>query len=144
MKRSFAILLTAMLLVCSLTACGRNKDNTPNDPPTTNQNADTTGQNSTNRNPGTADQNSTMLPGENTTQNDGSELQPEETPAGTNDTADAPGVSYEQMLRNGRVHDNDGMLHDGENAGTDITRRVGDAARDMVRGGEQAVRDMVR
>ncbi len=145
MTRSFAILMAAMLMVCSLTACGRNKDKTPNDPPTTNQNADTTGQNSTNQNTGTTNQNNAVMPEESPMQNSGGEMQPEETPGTDNTAGDSgAGVSYEQMLRNGRVHDSDGMLHDGENAGTDITRRVGDAARDMVRGGEQAVRDMVR
>lgn len=132
MKRSFALLLTAAL-VCTLTACGRkNNDTTANDPPTTSQSmtqspADTT-------------------PDSTVTQDwDNETLTPDRDPAADAENADsAPGVSYEQMLRNGRIHDRDGLLHDGENAGTDAARRVGDAAKDLVRSGEQAVRDMVR
>ena len=135
MKRSFALLLTAAL-VCTLTACGRkNNDKTPNDPPTTNQSMTQTPAET----PDTA-------PGGTVMQDWGSDtVTPDQTPAADAEKPDsAPGVSYEQMLRNGRIHDRDGLLHDGENAGTDITRSVGDAARDLVRGGQQAVRDMVR
>ena len=134
MKRSFLILLTAMLLVCSLTACGRNnKNNTQTTtPPVTSQNADPSMQN----NP--------TVPENNMTDNQTQDTLPDSTLDNNTVTDNGPGVSYEQMLRNGRVHDTDGLLRDGENAVSDITKDVGNAARNVVRSGERAVKDMMR
>ena len=129
MKRSFMILLASMLLVFSLTACGRNDSNnaqTSDDPPTTNQEANTNGQsNGGQSNSGTQDDaimgdgSQNDQNGTSGGQNDGPGAQEdsmmnESTPGSTEDQN--VGVSYEQMLRNGRVHDTDGILTDGENS----------------------------
>lgn len=147
MKRSFMILLTSMLLVFSLTACGRNDKNnaqTSNDPPTTNQETVPDNQNNGagndammggSQNDETGIQNDTANPPENSAMD-------ESTPDDT--IGQDVGVSYEQMLRNGRVHDTDGLLHDGENAVSDIGREVKDAAKDVVRSTRTTVNNMMR
>ena len=147
MKRSFMILLASMLLVFSLTACGRNDKNnaqTSNDPPTTNQETVPDNQNN-----GT--ENDVMMGG---SQNDETGIpndtaNPPENSATNGSTPDDTigqdvGVSYEQMLRNGRVHDTDGLLRDGENAVTNIGRDVKDAAKDVVRSTRTTVNNMMR
>lgn len=154
MKRSFMILLASMLLVFSLTACGRNDNNaqTSDDPPTTNQETNANGQNNGTQNDAimggssqngatngqngeSGSQSSTANGQENSTMN-------ETAPNGTTDQG--AGVSYEQMLRNGRIHDTDGLLNDGENAVSDIAGGVKNAAGDIARGAKNAVNNMTR
>ena len=99
MKRSLTLLLASLLLVFSLTACGRSNQNS-NDQ---NGNATTNG---------TAGTNETYGAGENAnngTANNGT----------TNQTGSTlGGATYEQMLRNARVRDTDGILTDYENTVT--------------------------
>ena len=132
MKRSFALLLTAAL-VCTLTACGRkNNDTTANDPPTTNQ--------SMTQSPADTTPDSTV-----TQDRDNETLTPDQTPAADAENPDgAPGVSYEQMLRNGRIHDRDGLLKDGENATSDLIGKTENAVGDLVDGARNAVDDILR
>ena len=66
----------------------------------------------------------------------------ESTPGSTEDQN--VGVSYERMLRNGRIHDTDGLLKDGENPVSDIAGDVKDAAGDIVRSTKNAVNNMTR
>lgn len=147
MKRSFMILLASMLLVFSLTACGRNDKNnaqTSNDPPTTNQETVPDNQNSGTENNaimGDSQNDENRIPNDTVNPPENSAMD-ESTP---NDTIGQDvGVSYEQMLRNGRVHDTDGLLHDGENAVTNIGRDVKDAAKDVVRSTRTTVNNMMR
>lgn len=59
MRRSFALVLTALLLVFSLTACGGRNNDTVQDPPTTeNSTSDTTQSGTGNANSGTGNTNS--------------------------------------------------------------------------------------
>ena len=147
MKRSFMILLASMLLLFSLTACGRNDKNnaqTSNDPPTTNQETVPDNQNSATENDammGDSQNDENRIPNDTVNPPENSAMD-ESTP---NDTIGQDvGVSYEQMLRNGRVHDTDGLLHDGENAVTNIGRDVKDAAKDVVRSTRTTVNTMMR
>ena len=147
MKHSFMILLASMLLVFSLTACGRNDKNnaqTSNDPPTTNQETVPDNQNSGTENDammGDSQNDENRIPNDTVNPPENSAMD-ESTP---NDTIGQDvGVSYEQMLRNGRVHDTDGLLHDGENAVTNIGRDVKDAAKDVVRSTRTTVNNMMR
>ena len=116
MKQLIAILLATMLLAVCLTACGRRDNYGQDDNATNNQTNDTNGS---------------------------VEERPNESV--NNAASDGEiGVSYEQMLRNGRVRDSDGLLRDGENAVRDAGRSIGSAAKDLVRSGKNAVNDMMR
>ena len=161
MKRSFMILLASMLLVFSLTACGRNDSNnaqTSDDPPTTNQEANTNGQsNGGQSNSGTQDdaimggdsqngepggQNGSTGSENGSTGNQEDSMMNESTTGSAEDQN--VGVSYEKMLRNGRVHDTDGLLNDGENSVSGTTGSVKDAAKDVVRSTRNTVNNMTR
>lgn len=142
MKRTFALLLTALLAV-STTACGYSNGNLNNTTP----NKSVTGSSTTT---GTG---SNMATGTGVTKSDGvtgtttktagdTMLGPEKTGASTSKSAVIKsganattattttttqngttgsvirGTTYGQMLRNARVHDKDGFLLDGENAVT--------------------------
>jgi len=155
MKRSFVILLASMLLVFSLTACGRNDNSnahTSDDPPTTSQDADTNGQESQNSQNDALMGGGTGTPGDSmgdsmddsSQSNQDSATNQDGSPAGNETAGSDVGVSYEQMLRNGRVHDTDGLLRDGENATSDTTRGIRDAAKDVARSAKNAVEDMTR
>ena len=129
MKRRAALVMAILMLVFALTACGR-KD--------TQQ--DNAGQNGTSQN-GTSQNDSAVIGGEsnsstNHSQGDQSNTSGGESQSpigeGTDDIRDgvnnavdditgnsnSGGVSYEQMLRNGKVHDRDGNLNDRENSST--------------------------
>lgn len=130
MKRSYLILLAAMLLVLALTGCGRRDRDTQSaqTPPTSNE--------------------ETAVPPQNDPLT-GTDRPAEETPAHREDSTDgdaAPdvGVSYEQMLRNGRVRDTDGLLRDGENAGGGTESGIRDAAKDVARSARNAADDLIR
>jgi hypothetical protein len=145
MKRSLTLLLTLALLVCSLTACGGNDDQRDqnNDTVMDGEAADngTTANNGTTDND-TADNNGTTN-GDSTTNGTtngmtngtGDSLLDDAGDAihnGVDDVEDTltgddnattrssttGGISYRQMLENGRVHDTDGDLTDHENAMT--------------------------
>jgi len=155
MKRSFMILLASMLLVFSLTACGRNDSNnaqTSDDPPTTNQETNTSGQSGSNQNGSIGGQGDAIMGGDSQSgepggQN-GSTGNQEDSMMNESTTGNAEdqnvGVSYEKMLRNGRVHDTDGLLNDGENSVSGTTGSVKDAAKDVVRSTRNAVNNMTR
>ena len=114
MKSRVSFFLTALVLALSLTACGREP--VKNDQHTA----------------GT-DQNSAYDAGSDSTRNDGADrdavtgrddhtvtapdTNPAPNPASEPD-GKLPGASMDRMLRNGRVHDRDGDLLDGENSVT--------------------------
>ncbi len=120
MKRNLALLLTSVLLVFALTACGGDKkDNGVNDAvPPVNDNADNGANNG--ENGGVAGQDGApndsgagdVIPGDDGGMGD----QPGGLDENVTKQNGRVGVSYGQMLRNGRVHDTDGILTDGENA----------------------------
>lgn len=142
MKSKFLPLLLALGLLCAVTGCGRDNtvpdnngtgngvmnDNTvQGEDPILGGNADNGTANGNGTNNGTVADNGTV--NENDTVNGG--LNNDGTgPNGTtangtaNNGAGATGrsvirpASYDQMLRNARVHDTDGILTDGENAVT--------------------------
>ena len=127
MKRLTTILLASMLLVCCLTACGRkNNQNSGN---TSTNHTTNTKQDGMNTRPETD-----VIPD--------SETLPSTPNTGTSDAE--PGVSYEQMLRNGRVHDRDGLLKDGENTTSDLIGRTENAVGNLVHGAKNAVDDILR
>lgn len=122
MTKNFALLLVSALLALTLTACGKDQvpdTQVPGNGTTTdgsvgngNGNANANGNSKSN---GTGD---ALMPGNGT----GDVLAPGDGVNGTGSTVTKQrhqyGVSYEQMLRNGRVHDTDGDLTDYENATT--------------------------
>ncbi len=121
MRQTLTALLLALTLALCLTGCTR-KDNGSTDLP----------DNSTD-NHGTTNHNDTVNGGTNS--GDGSTgngtdssarshydtyARPGSNGADGSDSYDMlPGRSYEQMLRDGRVHDSDGFLTDGENSVTE-------------------------
>ena len=140
MKRSFMILLASMLLVFSLTACGRRDNNaqTSTNPPAANQETVNGTQNN-----GPANRED-ALTGDNN-QNNTTGIENGTLNESANTAADSrAGVSYEQMLRNGRVHDTDGLLNDGENAVSNIVRGTENAVGDIARGTKNALNGMTR
>lgn len=138
MKRSLTLLLASLLLVFSLTACGG--DDKQQD--TANQDGSAvTNSDNANGNGSSADNNGTNGNGSGTGSLAGDAGDAvtdgiDDVTDGIDDVGDAltggdsqngtanktrntaGGVSYGQMLRNGRVHDRDGDLTDGENSVT--------------------------
>ena len=122
MKRTMTALLLALALVLSLSGCTSKKDTgsngTANNGTANNDNGNT---NNGTVNGGTnSGENSTAQPGNNNRLYNGydSYAQPGSNGSTSSDFADdfMAGRSYEDMLRNGRVHDRDGILTDGENS----------------------------
>ena len=103
MKSRASLFLTVLLLALSLTACGK-------EPAKNDRNDAGSGQNSAYD--AVSDSNRDNVPN-----NDAiigrDDHNPANEPAG-----DLPGASTDRMLRNGRVHDRDGDLLDGENSVT--------------------------
>lgn len=146
MKRTLTLLLSG-LLALSLTACGENKNDNPvnhgSASVTDNANGALDGGagsgavTDNNIAPGDGVNNGTgsasgVLPGDNGLglEHNGTGA-PNDPLTGTNNTngttsavpqSSIRGATYGQMLRNARVHDRDGNLHDGENAVTPGTR----------------------
>ncbi len=114
MKRTILSLVLAMALMLGLSGCTTDK-NTSADRNDTTQNSDT-------RNGDTFNNGSANNPANgNRSYNDyGSYATPGYNGSTSSDSYDSlmQGRSYEDMLRNGRVHDTDGILTDGENAGS--------------------------
>lgn len=132
MKRSLTLLLASLLLVFSLTACGGDNKQDTNQNGSAVTNSDNAGGNGTD---GAADDRTDS----NGTNGSGSLAEDagnavtdgiDDVADGIDDVGDAltgdngtvgktrsaGGVTYGQMLRNGRVHDRDGDLTDGENS----------------------------
>ncbi|WP_295583579.1 hypothetical protein [uncultured Oscillibacter sp.] len=138
MRRSFTLLLASLLLVFTLTACGRDdkQDGTAGNQPATEDAGNNAGDGLLENGPadngpadnGPADNGGTLGGDVGDTVTNGMD----DVEDGLRDAGDAltgngtvnktrspaPGVSYEQMLRNARVHDRDGDLTDHENAVT--------------------------
>lgn len=140
MKRSLTLLLASLLLVCSLAACGSDKkqDTNQNDSAVTNSGnanedkndtmtddrTDTNGDNGTGTGSLAQDAGDAVTDGiddvKDGMEDVGDALTGDNTQNGAaaNKTHSTGGVTYGQMLRNGRVHDTDGDLTDGENSVT--------------------------
>lgn len=120
MRQTLTALLLALTLALCLTGCTR-KDNGSTDLPdnstanhgTTNNGTMNGGTNSGDGSPGNGTDSSARS-------HYGTYAQPGSNGATGSDSYDLlPGRSYEQMLRDGRVHDSDGFLTDGENSVTE-------------------------
>ena len=111
MKRTIFALALAMMLIVGLSGCTANKNKTAD-------RSDAT-QNSGTQNGDTFNNGSTNNPanGNRSYDNYGSYAAPGYNGSTSSDSYDdlMNGQSYEEMLRNGRVHDTDGFLNDGEN-----------------------------
>ena len=140
MTRNLALLLTSVLLVFALTACGgdqkANGSNTANEPANNaatdnNGTTDNNGNNGVLDNNNTADQNTNNggLVGDAERAGEdlvgGVEGAVEDVLPGTNNTANGTAnrkntgsTTYNQMVRNGQVRDTDGYLRNYENAVT--------------------------
>ncbi len=114
MKSRASLFLTVLLLALSLTACGK-------EPAKNDRNDAGSGQNSAYD--AVSDPNRDNVPNNDAIigRDDNTVTAPDTNPAPnpTNEPAgDLPGASMDRMLRNGRVHDRDGDLLDGENSVT--------------------------
>lgn len=136
MKRSLTLLLASLLLVFSLAACGGdNKQDTnqngsavtssdnANGNGTDNATDDRTDSNGTNGGSLAEDAGNAVTDGIDDVADGiddvGDALTGDNAQTGTaNKTRSTGGATYGQMLRNGRVHDRDGDLTDGENSVT--------------------------
>jgi hypothetical protein len=131
LKRMFALLLTALLATASLTGCGTTTDknttgngsgstatdqtgSTTSNTAAKNTTAGIAGTTGTVKNSRTIGNTGTVTNGRTVT-NTGAVRN---TTAATNQRSLVRGATYEQMLRNGYVHDTDGNLRDYENAVT--------------------------
>lgn len=122
MKQTLTALLLALTLTLSLTGCTR-KDNSSTDLPDNGTANNGTTNNGT-MNGGTNSGDDSVGNGSDSSARnhygDGGYARPGSNGATSSDSYDTlPGRSYEQMLRDGRVHDSDGFLTDGENSVTE-------------------------
>lgn len=122
MRQTLTALLLALTLTLSLTGCTR-KDNSSTDLPDNGTANNGTTNNGT-MNGGTNSGDGTIGNGSDSSARshygDGGYARPGSNGATSSDSYDTlPGRSYEQMLRDGRVHDSDGFLTDGENSVTE-------------------------
>ena len=130
MKQTITALLLALALVLGLSGCTARKDNQSdkdNSGTTQNGTMNNGAQNGTNGNTNNGTMNGGTNSGDanNGTANNNarsrsynSYAQPGVNGPTSSDSVDdlLRGRSYEEMLRNGRVHDTDGILTDGENS----------------------------
>ena len=127
MKQTITALLLALALVLGLSGCTARKDNqSDKDSSGTTQNGTmNNGANNGNTNNGTQNGGTNSGDANNGTANNNtrsrsynSYAQPGVNGPTSSDSVDdlLRGRSYEEMLRNGRVHDTDGILTDGENS----------------------------
>lgn len=131
MKQTISALLLALTLLLGLTGCTAKKDNGSNDNGILGDNSTQNGgnvDNGTNNGNGTINGNGSLNGNTgNGTMNGGTNNSNGTTNGSTNNGSannnDGEGIlqgrSYEEMLRNGRVHDEDGILTDGENSVSD-------------------------
>lgn len=121
MRQTLTALLLALTLTLSLTGCTR-KDNSSTDLPDNGTANNSTTNNGT-MNGGTNSGDGSVGNGSDSSARNyggGSYARPGSNGATSSDSYDTlPGRSYEQMLRDGRVHDSDGFLTDGENSVTE-------------------------
>ena len=115
----YALFLTVLLLALSLTACGK-------EPAKNDRNDAGSGQNSAYD--AVSDPNRDNVPNNDAIigRDDHTVTAPDTNPApnpANEPAGDLPGASMDRMLRNGRVHDRDGDLLDGENSVTPGTDR---------------------
>ena len=125
MKKQFTLALVALAALCALTGCGNRGNNADSTTPNNGSASVTTPDGSTSGNglagdvenglddAGNAIGNGLNDVGEAITGNNGATSG---TNNGTNNGTVSSGVPYDQMLDNGRVHDSDGFLTDGENS----------------------------
>ena len=135
MKRQFALLLTSVLLVFALTACGGDDSHSTGEQNTAGDSIQDAGDNIADAGQDILDAGEDILdPNDhngtdngtdrNDADRDNADLRDDSAltdgSTATEGTAAKQsgrvGVSYGQMLRNARVHDTDGFLKDGENA----------------------------
>ena len=119
MKSRASLFLTVLLLALSLTACGKEPAKNDRNDAGSGQNSAYAAVSDPNRN--NAPNNDAIIG-----RDDNTVTAPDTNPAPNpaNDPAgDLPGASMDRMLRNGRVHDRDGDLLDGENSVTPGTDR---------------------
>ena len=114
MKSRASLFLTVLLLALSLTACGK-------EPAKNDRNDAGSGQNSAYD--AVSDSNRDNVPNNDAIigRDDHPVTAPDTNPApnpANEPAGDLPGASMDRMLRNGRVHDRDGDLLDGENSVT--------------------------
>lgn len=123
MKNQWTLGLVALALVCALTGCGSRKEPANNNNTTNNGSASVTTPDNGNGNHSVMDdvENGIADTGEaigNGMDNVGDALtggNHNNNTSAQNDAAKS-GVTYDEMLNNGNVHDTDGVLTDGENA----------------------------
>ena len=108
MKSRASLFLTVLLLALSLTACGKEPAKNDRNDAGSGQNSAYDAVSDPNRN--NAPNNDAIIGRDDNTV---TAPNPANDPAG-----DLPGASMDRMLRNGRVHDRDGDLLDGENSVT--------------------------
>lgn len=122
MRQTLTALLLALTLALSLTGCTR-KDNSNTDLPnngTANNSTTNNGTMNGGTNSGDGSVGNGTTPSARNRYSSDSYAQPGSNGATSSDSYDTlPGRSYEQMLRDGRVHDSDGFLTDGENSVTE-------------------------
>ena len=111
MNKRFSVLLTVLVLVLALSACGSGKqnNNAGNSTQDPDRQADTI--------PGGDDTSGagTIVPGRDDNTVTAPDTTPGKNPAVTDDTGSSAGTDLEDMVENARVHDRDGDLLDGEN-----------------------------
>ena len=126
MRRTLTALLLALALVLGLSGCTAKKNNqNDKDHSGTTQNGTTNNGANSNTGNGTVNGGTNSGDANNGTANNNtrsrsynSYAQPGVNGPTSSDSVDdlLRGRSYEEMLRNGRVHDTDGILTDGENS----------------------------
>ena len=110
MKHRTSLFLTVLMLILALTACGKE--------PVKNDRNDT-GSGQSGAYDAASDSNRDNVPNNDAIigRDDHTVTAPDTNPA-NEPAGDLPGASMDRMLRNGRVHDRDGDLLDGENSVT--------------------------
>ena len=122
MRQTLTALLLALTLTLSLTGCTRKDTGSTTTPDNSTTNHGTTDNGTMNGGTNSGD-GSVGNGSDSSARNyysDGSYARPGSNGATSSDSYDTlPGRSYEQMLRDGRVHDSDSFLTDGENSVTE-------------------------
>ena len=114
MKSRASLFLTVLLLALSLTACGKEPAKNDRNDAGSGQNSAYDAVSDPNRN--NAPNNDAIIGRDDNTVT--GPAPPTAPPPAQEPAGDHPGASMDRMLRNGRVHDRDGDLLDGENSVT--------------------------